>query len=95
MKHAVAENVYSGNAMHRRAFYQYGLLLPRSPFGDVGQSIGKNAASGRVGPIEPNRTIEKEPEEIVIDGVRMVFPNTPGTEAPVELPPNQSILIWS
>ena len=95
MKHAVAENVYSGNAMHRRAFYQYGLLLPRSPFVDVGQSIGKNAALGRVWQIEPNRTIEKDLEEIVIDGVRMVFPNTPGTEAPVELPPNQSILIWS
>lgn len=95
MKHAVAENVYSSNGMNRRAFYQYGLLLPRSPFGDVGQSIGKNAASGRVGPIEPDRTIEKDLEEIVIDGVRMVFPNTPGTEAPVELPPNQSILIWS
>ena len=44
MKHAVAENVYSGNGMNRRAFYQYGLLLPRSPFGDVDQSIGKNAA---------------------------------------------------
>lgn len=85
MKHAVAENVYSGNAMNRRAFYQYGLLLPRSPFGHVDQSIGKNAASGRVGLIEPNRTIEKDLEEIVIDGVRMVFQNTPGTEAPAEM----------
>ena len=44
MKHAVAENVYSGNALNRSAFYQSGLLLPRSPFGDVDQSIGKNAA---------------------------------------------------
>lgn len=31
MEHAVAENVYAGNAMVRRAFFQYGLLLPRSP----------------------------------------------------------------
>jgi alkyl sulfatase BDS1-like metallo-beta-lactamase superfamily hydrolase len=95
MNHAVAKNVYSGNALNRRAFYQYGLLFPRSPFVDVGQSIGKNAALGRVWQIEPNRTIEKDLEEIVIDDVRMVFPNTPGTEAPVELPPNQLILIWS
>ena len=85
MKHAVAENVYSGNAMGRRAFFQYGLLLPRSPFGHVDQSIGKNTASGRVGLIEPNRSIEKDLEEIVIDGVRMVFQNTPGTEAPAEM----------
>lgn len=85
MKHAVAENVYSGNAMNRRAFFQYGLLLPRSPYGHVDQSIGKNAASGRIGLIAPNRSIEADLEEIVIDGVRMVFQNTPGTEAPAEM----------
>lgn len=28
MDHAVAENVYAGNAMSRRLFYQYGVLLP-------------------------------------------------------------------
>uniref|UniRef100_UPI00241CE7EA MBL fold metallo-hydrolase n=1 Tax=Ectopseudomonas oleovorans TaxID=301 RepID=UPI00241CE7EA len=33
MEHAVAENVYAGNAMARRMFFQYGVLLPRSPFG--------------------------------------------------------------
>jgi alkyl sulfatase BDS1-like metallo-beta-lactamase superfamily hydrolase len=33
MDHAVAENVYAGNAMSRRLFFQYGVLLPRSPFG--------------------------------------------------------------
>jgi alkyl sulfatase BDS1-like metallo-beta-lactamase superfamily hydrolase len=85
MKHAIAENVYSGTAMARRAFYQYGLLLPRSPFGHVDQSIGKNTASGRVGLIEPTRSIEQDLEELVIDGVRMVFQNTPGTEAPAEM----------
>lgn len=85
MKHAVAENVYSGNAMNRRAFFQYGLLLPRSPYGHVDQSIGKNAASGRIGLIAPNRSIEADLEEIEIDGVRMVFQNTPGTEAPAEM----------
>ena len=30
MEHAIAENVYAGNAMVRRAFFQYGLLLPLS-----------------------------------------------------------------
>jgi len=35
MDHAVAENVYAGNAMNRRMFFQYGVLLPRSPYGHV------------------------------------------------------------
>jgi alkyl sulfatase BDS1-like metallo-beta-lactamase superfamily hydrolase len=85
MQHAIAENVYTGTAMNRRAFFQYGLLLPRSPYGHVDQSIGKNTASGRVGLIEPNRTIEQAIEEVEIDGVTMVFQNTPGTEAPAEM----------
>ena len=50
MEHAIAENVYAGNAMVRRAFFQYGLLLPRSPFGHVDQAIGKNTAAGTHGP---------------------------------------------
>ena len=37
----VSENVYAGNAMNRRLFYQYGLLLPASPHGYVGQGLGK------------------------------------------------------
>ncbi len=85
MEHAIAENVYSGTAMVRRGYFQYGLLLPRSPFGHVDQSIGKNVAAGRVGLIEPTRYIEQDIEELTIDGVRMVFQNTPGTEAPAEM----------
>lgn len=85
MQHAIAENVYTGTAMNRRAFFQYGLLLPRSPYGHVDQSIGKNTASGRVGLIEPTRTISEAIAKIEIDGVQMVFQNTPGTEAPAEM----------
>jgi alkyl sulfatase BDS1-like metallo-beta-lactamase superfamily hydrolase len=50
MDHAVSENVYAGNAMSRRLFYQYGVLLPASPHGHVDQSIGKNISSGVIGP---------------------------------------------
>jgi len=85
MRHAVAENVYAGTAMTRRLFYQYGVLLPRSPFGHVDQSIGKNVAAGNLGLIPPTRMIEKDFEELTIDGVTMVFQNTPGTEAPAEM----------
>lgn len=85
MEHAIAENVYAGNAMSRRLYFQYGVLLPRSPFGHVDQSIGKNTAAGNVGLIQPTRYIEKDFEEMTIDGVRMEFQNTPGTEAPAEM----------
>jgi alkyl sulfatase BDS1-like metallo-beta-lactamase superfamily hydrolase len=85
MDHAVAENVYAGNAMNRRLFYQYGVLLPRSPFGHVDQSIGKNTAAGNLGLIPPNVIIRDDIEELTVNGVKMVFQNTPGTEAPAEM----------
>lgn len=85
MDHAVSENVYAGNAMNRRMFFQYGVLLPRSPFGHVDQSIGKNTAAGNLGLIPPTKVIVDDIEEYTVDGVRMVFQNTPGTEAPAEM----------
>jgi alkyl sulfatase BDS1-like metallo-beta-lactamase superfamily hydrolase len=85
MQHAVAENVYAGTAMARRMFYQYGVLLPRSPFGHVDQAIGKNTAAGDLGLIAPNVIIKDAFEELTVDGVKMVFQNTPGTEAPAEM----------
>jgi alkyl sulfatase BDS1-like metallo-beta-lactamase superfamily hydrolase len=85
MENAVSENVYAGNAMTRRMFYQYGVLLPRSPFGHVDQSIGKNTAAGNLGLIPPTVVIEDDYEEMTVDGVKMVFQNTPGTEAPAEM----------
>jgi alkyl sulfatase BDS1-like metallo-beta-lactamase superfamily hydrolase len=85
MMHTIAENVYAGNAMNRRLFYQYGLLLPASPHGHAGQGLGQNASSGAVGLIAPNRLVEKEIEEIDVDGVKMIFQDTPNTEAPTEM----------
>jgi alkyl sulfatase BDS1-like metallo-beta-lactamase superfamily hydrolase len=85
MRHAVSENVYAGNAMTRRLFYQYGVLLPAGPNGHVDQSIGKNVSSGNIGLIAPNIVITKDIENLTVDGVKMVFQNTPGTEAPAEM----------
>jgi alkyl sulfatase BDS1-like metallo-beta-lactamase superfamily hydrolase len=82
---AIAENVYAGNAMTRRLFYQYGVLLPRHPAGHVDQAIGKNTAAGNLGLIPPNVIVKDAIEELTVDGVRMVFQNTPGTEAPAEM----------
>jgi alkyl sulfatase BDS1-like metallo-beta-lactamase superfamily hydrolase len=85
LEHAVSENVFAGNAMNRRLFFQYGLLLPRSPFAHVDQAIGKAVANGTTGLIRPTREITEAMEEVTIDGVRMVFQLTPGTEAPAEM----------
>lgn len=85
MEHAVAENVYAGNAMNRRAFLQYGVLLPHSAYGHVDMAIGKNVSNGNMGLIEPNRYIAKDFETMTIDGVEMEFQSTPGTEAPAEM----------
>jgi alkyl sulfatase BDS1-like metallo-beta-lactamase superfamily hydrolase len=85
MEAAIAENVFAGNAMSRRLQWQYSVFLPRDPHGHVDQAIGKNIANGNIGLIAPNRIISKDFEEITIDGVKMVFQNTPDTEAPVEM----------
>ena len=85
MEEAIAENVYAGNAMSRRASYQYGNLLPSGPYGQVDSAIGKALARGTSGLIAPTLVIEQEFEEHTIDGLRIVFQNTPGTEAPAEM----------
>jgi len=85
MQAAIEENVMAGNAMSRRLQWQYAVLLPRDPHGHVDQAIGKNIAQGSTGLIAPNRIIARGFEEITLDGVRMVFQNTPDTEAPVEM----------
>lgn len=85
LRYTVAENVFAGNAMNRRLFYQYGILLPVNPYGYVSQGLGQGVSSGATGLIAPTRIIEKDIEEFEVDGVRMVFQNTPGTEAPSEM----------
>ncbi len=85
MEHAVAENVYAGNAMLRRAFFQYGGLMPANPYGHVDQAIGKNTAAGRPSLIQPSLVITEDVEHHTVDGIPMVFHNTPGTEAPAEM----------
>ena len=85
MSFTISENVYAGNAMNRRLFYQYGLLLPASPHGYVGQGLGQAVSAGATGLIAPNRFVSDPIEEFEVDGVRMIFQNTPNTEAPREM----------
>ena len=85
MNFTISENVYAGNAMNRRLFFQYGLLLPASPHGYVGQGLGQGVSAGASGLIAPTRFVSEPIEEFEVDGVRMIFQNTPNTEAPREM----------
>jgi alkyl sulfatase BDS1-like metallo-beta-lactamase superfamily hydrolase len=85
LRHAVEENVYAGNAMNRRLFYQYGLLLTTAPHGYVGQGLGPRVSAGATGLIAPTRSVEKDIESFEVDGVPMVFMNTPNTESPAQM----------
>ena len=82
---AVSENVIAGNAMGRRAVYMYGALLPRNAQGGVNGGLGQTVSAGEATLIVPTDYIEKTGEELTIDGVKMVFQMTPGTEAPSEM----------
>ena len=82
---AIAENIYAGIAMTRRAGYMYGAVLPRSPRGSVGAGLGQTNSTGTVSLIVPTVDITATGQELTVDGVRMVFQLAPGTEAPAEM----------
>ncbi len=85
MEHAISENVTAGNAMSRRAIYMYGALLPRGEKGGVNGGLGMTTSTGTAGVIEPTEIVTKTGQEITVDGIKMVFQMTPGTEAPAEM----------
>ena len=85
MEHAVSENVIAGNAMSRRAIYQFGATLPRNGEGQIGSGVGLAISTGRVTLIPPTRTITHTGETLTVDGVRFEFQMVPETEAPAEM----------
>ena len=95
LHHAIGENVYAGTAMGRRAGYMYGAKLERGPDGQVGAGLGQTTSLGTVTLIPPNLDVTATGQEETVDGVRMVFQLTPGTEAPSEMNfhfPDQRVL---
>ena len=84
-EHAIAENVYAGKAMTRRANYQYGTLLTPGVTGKLAQGIGMGQSTGTVSYLAPTYEIKSTGETLVIDGIEMEFQMTPGTEAPAEM----------
>lgn len=84
-EYVVSENVYAGTAMARRASYQYGSILEKDEKGGLGIGIGLGQSNGTTRYISPNTDITETGQELEIDGVKMVFQLTPGTEAPTEM----------
>ncbi len=85
LHHAVSENVFAGTAMARRAGYMYGALLERGPGGQIGSGLGQTTSLGTITLIPPNLDVVETGQEEIVDGVRMRFQLTPGTEAPAEM----------
>ena len=85
MEEATSENILVGTAMARRSMYQFGKNLQRSAKGNVDTGLGKSVAYGAIGVLAPTQLITQPTQEMVLDGVRFVFHNVPGAEAPAEL----------
>lgn len=85
MEEATSENLMVGTAMARRSIYQFGKNLPATAQGRVDTGLGKGVGYGRVGLVAPNDLITQATEERTLDGVRFIFHNVPGAEAPAEM----------
>lgn len=85
IEHAVSENLQAGAAMSRRATYMYGTSLHKGPEGQMTCGLGSAPSSGTLSLIPPTIDITHTGQELVLDGVRIVFQMTPGTEAPAEM----------
>ncbi|WP_328580858.1 alkyl/aryl-sulfatase [Streptomyces sp. NBC_00370] len=85
LEHAVAENVYAGGAMTRRAVYMYGAELAKGPAGQISAGLGMTTSKGTITLVPPTLDITRTGQEETVDGVRIVFQMTPDTEAPSEM----------
>lgn len=94
-EHSVSENVYAGNAMGRRASYQYGSFIKPTYSdesssaddylsGEISIGIGQGQSTGSISFEIPTMEIS-ENVELILDELTVQFQLTPGTEAPAEM----------
>lgn len=84
MEYAISENVLAGNAMNRRAQYQFGMGLDAGPRGHASCGLGPAVAAGSISLIPPTDTVYRTGETRVVDGVEIEFQMANGSEAPSE-----------
>ena len=85
LEEATSENVLLGPSMGRRAAWMYGTRLPASAAGLIDDGIGKSVALGAVGILPPTEIVSTATQEMMLDVVKFVFYNAPGSEAPAEM----------
>lgn len=85
MEETAKEWLTAGNAMGRRAFYQFALFVPPGPRGYMGAGQGPGISLGEHNLVPPTREITYTGETLNIDGTEVVFQLTPGAEAPAEM----------
>ena len=87
-KHAIGENVITGNAMSRRMSYTFGLLLPRCDTGVVTlglTTVDELPQNMRLSYIPPTDPITRTGETRTLGGWDFEFLYAPDTEAPEEM----------
>ena len=85
MEEAVAENVFAGIAMGRRAGYMYGAALAKGPAGQIGAGLGQTTSTGEPTPHPPDDRHHRNRAGADDRRRAIVFQVTPGTEAPAEM----------
>jgi alkyl sulfatase BDS1-like metallo-beta-lactamase superfamily hydrolase len=87
-KHAIGENVITGNAMSRRMSYTSGLLLPRCDTGEITlglTTVDELPQNMRLSYIPPTDPITRTGETRTLGGWDFEFLYAPDTEAPEEM----------
>ncbi|MEU2678216.1 alkyl sulfatase dimerization domain-containing protein [Streptomyces sp. NPDC007107] len=86
-KHAIGENVITGNAMSRRMGHTFGLLLPTCECGrvTVGLSAGDDGFRNKFSYISPTDPVTRTGETRTLGGWTFEFLYAPDTEAPEEM----------
>ena len=85
LRETIGENVIAGPAMARRAAFQFGPFLKPGVFGHVDCGLGTAIPISPPTLLAPTEDITRTGEELVVDGVRIIFQLTPETEAPAEM----------
>lgn len=84
MNETAKEWLTAGNAMGRRAFYQFGMFLQSDERGYVGAGQGPGISLGTHDLVPPTIEVTYTGETLNVDGLDIVFQLTPGAEAPAE-----------
>lgn len=100
LQHAASENIYVGNAMLSRSVFMYGSILKKDEKGHIDAGLGKAVANGTITLRAPTKEIGFDDYDYNyddtgaqkkcyctywVDGIRLQFQFTPGTEAPTEM----------